>query len=80
MCIYLILIHTAFTGEEPMRTNIVVDDNLMVEALKLSGIKTKKGVVEEALKLLVQVKRQEAIRKLRGKLNWEGNLSEMRLD
>jgi Arc/MetJ family transcription regulator len=80
MCIYLILIHTTFTGEGPMRTNIVVDDNLMAEALKLSDIKTKKGVVEEALKLLVQVKRQEAIRKLRGKLNWEGNLSEMRLD
>ena len=63
-----------------MRTNIVVDDNLMAEALKLSNIKTKKGVVETALKLLVQVKRQKAIRKLRGKLNWEGNLSEMRLD
>jgi len=63
-----------------MRTNIVVDDNLMEEALKLSDIKTKKGVVEEALKLLVQVNRQEAIRKLRGKLNWEGNLSEMRFD
>ncbi len=63
-----------------MRTNIVVDDNLMAEALKLSNIKTKKGVVETALKLLVQVKRQETIRKLRGKLNWEGNLSEMRLD
>ncbi len=63
-----------------MRTNIVIDDNLMAEALKLSNIKTKKGVVETALKLLVQVKRQEAIRKLRGKLNWEGNLSEMRLD
>ncbi|MBL0702120.1 MAG: type II toxin-antitoxin system VapB family antitoxin [Desulfosarcina sp.] len=63
-----------------MRTNIVVDDNLMEEALKLSRIKTKKGVVETALKLLVQVKRQEAIRKLRGKLNWEGNLAEMRLN
>lgn len=63
-----------------MRTNIVVDDNLMAEALKLSNIKTKKGVVETALKLLVQVKKQEEIRKLRGKLNWEGNLSEMRLD
>ena len=63
-----------------MRTNIVVDDNLMSEALKLSDIKTKKGVVEKALKLLVQVKRQEKIRKLRRKLNWEGNLSEMRLD
>jgi Arc/MetJ family transcription regulator len=63
-----------------MRTNIVVDDNLMAEALKLSNIKTKKGVVETALKLLVQIKRQEKIRKLRGKLNWESNLSEMRLD
>lgn len=63
-----------------MRTNIVVDDNLMEEALKLSKIKTKKSVVETALKLLVQVKRQEAIRKLKGKLNWEGNLAEMRLD
>jgi len=52
----------------------------MAEALQLSNIKTKKGVVETALKLLVQVKKQEAIRKLRGKLNWEGNLSEMRLD
>jgi len=63
-----------------MRTNIVVDDNLMAEALQLSDTKTKKGVVENALKLFVQVKRQEKIRKLRGKLNWEGNLSEMRLD
>ncbi len=63
-----------------MRTNIVVDDNLMAEALKLSNIKTKKGVVETALKLLVQVKKQEAIRKLRGKLNWQDNLSEIRLD
>ena len=63
-----------------MRTNIVVDDNLMAEALKLSNLKTKKGVVDKALKLLVQVKKQEAIRELRGKLNWEGNLSEMRVD
>jgi Arc/MetJ family transcription regulator len=63
-----------------MRTNIVVDDNLMAEALKLSNIKTKKGVVETALKLLVQVKRQEKIRTLRGKLDWDGNLSEMRLN
>ena len=61
-----------------MRTNIVVDDNLMAEALRLSGIKTKRGVVENALKLLVRVKRQEKIRGLRGKLKWEGDLSEMR--
>lgn len=63
-----------------MRTNIVVDDILMEEALKLSGVKTKKSVVDKALKLLVQVKRQEAIRELRGKLSWEGDLSEMRRD
>ena len=63
-----------------MRTNIVVDDNLMAEAIKLTNIKTKKGVVDQALKLLVQVKRQESIRKLKGKLQWEGNLSEMRVD
>jgi len=63
-----------------MRTNIVVDDNLMAEAIKLTNIKTKKGVVDQALKLLVQVKKQESIRKLKGKLQWEGNLSEMRVD
>ncbi len=63
-----------------MRTNIVVDDTIMEEALKLSGVKTKKSVVDKALKLLIQVKRQEAIRELKGKLRWEGNLSEMRID
>jgi len=63
-----------------MRTNIVVDDELMAEALKLSNIKTKKEVVDKALKLLVQVKRQEEIRQIRGKLYWEGDLKEMRLD
>ncbi|HFD32786.1 MAG TPA: type II toxin-antitoxin system VapB family antitoxin [Gammaproteobacteria bacterium] len=63
-----------------MRTNIVIDDNLINEAIKLTNIKTKKGVVDQALKLLVQVKRQESIRELKGKLKWEGNLSEMRVD
>ncbi len=63
-----------------MRTNIVVDDDLMAKAMKLSGIKTKKGVVDQALNLLVQVKKQEEIRRLRGKLSWEGDLGEMRTD
>ncbi|MCI5116278.1 MAG: type II toxin-antitoxin system VapB family antitoxin [Candidatus Electrothrix sp. AW1] len=63
-----------------MRTNIVVDDSLMAEAMRLSGIKTKKGVIDQALRLLVQVKRQEAVRQLKGKLSWEGNLEEMRRD
>ena len=63
-----------------MRTNIAIDDNLMGKALEGTDVKTKKAVVEKALKLLIQVQTQEAIRKLRGKLTWEGNLSEMRTD
>ena len=63
-----------------MRTNVVVDDDLMASALKVSGLKTKKDAIEEGLKLLVQVKRQKEIKRFRGKLNWSGNLDEMRLD
>ena len=63
-----------------MRTNIVIDDQLMKEALALSGLKTKKAVVEEALKLLIHFKHQANIRKLKGKLSWEGDLDEMRSD
>jgi Arc/MetJ family transcription regulator len=63
-----------------MRTNVVIDDNLMVSALKVSGLKTKKDTIEEGLKLLVQVKKQQEIKRFRGKLKWSGNLEEMRLD
>jgi Arc/MetJ family transcription regulator len=63
-----------------MRTNVVIDDHLMESALKASGIKTKKDAIEEGLKLLVQLKTQEKIKGLRGKLRWSGNLHEMRLD
>ncbi|SLM15963.1 conserved hypothetical protein [uncultured spirochete] len=63
-----------------MRTNIVIDDSLMNKAKSISGYKTKKQTIEEALKLLIAQKEQSEIRKLRGKLNWEGNLEEMRLD
>ena len=65
---------------EQMRTNIAIDDKLMDAALKTSGLSTKKDVVEEALKLLVQVKKQSRLKKLRGKLKWEGNLEEMRTE
>ncbi len=61
-----------------MRTNIVIDDKLMSEALKATGASTKKDVVELGLKLLVRQNKQQAIRKLRGKLRWEGDLNEMR--
>ncbi|MBW7844010.1 MAG: type II toxin-antitoxin system VapB family antitoxin [Ignavibacterium sp.] len=61
-----------------MRTNIVIDDKLMSVAIKTSGLNTKKEVVEEALKLLIKVKNQGNLKKLRGKLRWEGDLNEMR--
>jgi len=63
-----------------MRTNIVIDDDLMNEAMTLSQIKTKKAVVEIGLKLLVQIKKQEQLKGLRGKLKWDGDLNAMRLD
>lgn len=63
-----------------MRTNIVIDDHLMNEALKISGYKTKKETVEEGLKLLIVMKKQSQIRKYRGKLKWEGDLEAMRTD
>ncbi len=61
-----------------MRTNIIIDDKLMGDALKASGLSTKKEAVELGLKTLIRLKKQEKIRKFRGKLSWEGDLSEMR--
>ena len=61
-----------------MRTNIVIDDKLMADALKATGLRTKKEVVEQGLKLLVQRSRQQEIRNLRGRVKWEGDLDEMR--
>ncbi|MDZ7772120.1 MAG: type II toxin-antitoxin system VapB family antitoxin [Balneolaceae bacterium] len=63
-----------------MRTNIVIDDDLMNEVLSMSKFKTKKDAVEAGLKLLLQRKKQEQIRELRGKLRWEGDLEDMRRD
>lgn len=61
-----------------MRTNIVIDNGLMQRAMKATGLSTKKAVVEEGLRLLIKVKSQEGIRRLRGKVAWEGDLSGMR--
>ena len=63
-----------------MRTNIVLDDELVNEAMRRTGSKTKRAVVEEALRSLIQLKRQEEILALRGKLDWEGDLDGMRRD
>lgn len=62
-----------------MRTNIVLDDKLIERAQKLTGIKTKREVVHEALRTLILLNEQAQVRNLRGKLKWEGNLSEQRL-
>jgi Arc/MetJ family transcription regulator len=61
-----------------MRTNIVLDDKLVERAQKLTGIKTKREVVHEALRRLILLSEQAEIRNLRGKLKWEGDLSEQR--
>lgn len=63
-----------------MRTNIDIDDNLMADALRLTGISTKREVVELALRTLLRMHRQKEIRDLRGKLHWQGELDEMRND
>ncbi|MGH7745062.1 MAG: type II toxin-antitoxin system VapB family antitoxin [Steroidobacteraceae bacterium] len=63
-----------------MRTNIVIDPKLIGEALRLSGAPTKRQVVEDSLRLLIQLKKQERIRQVRGKLKWIGDLDRMRRD
>ena len=63
-----------------MRTNIVIDEKLMAAALKASGARTKREAVEMGLKTLLQLNRQSAIRRLRGKVQWRGDLETMRRD
>lgn len=63
-----------------MRTNIVIDDKLMKEALRVTGLKTKREAVELGLRTLLRLRQQEAIRRFRGKLDWQGKLDEMRTD
>ena len=63
-----------------MRTNIVIDDKLMKEVLRRTGLKTKREAVEQGLRTLLRLKKQEEINKYRGKLPWEGDLDEMRRD
>ena len=63
-----------------MRTNIEIDDKLMNDTLKLTGLKTKREAVELGLKTLLRLRKQEQIKRLRGKLDWQGDLNAMRLD
>lgn len=61
-----------------MRTNIVIEERLMRKAMRASGLPTKRATVEAGLRLLIQVKAQTGIRRLRGRVRWEGSLDQMR--
>jgi Arc/MetJ family transcription regulator len=63
-----------------MRTNIVIDDRLMEESLRVTGLATKKEVVELGLRTLLRLGKQQQIRRARGKLQWQGDLEAMRAD
>ena len=63
-----------------MRTNIVIDDRLMRDTLRATGLKTKREAVELGLRTLLTLRKQGAIRHLRGKLAWQGDLNAMRTD
>ena len=63
-----------------MRTNIVIDDKLMKETLRLTGLKTKREAVELGLRTVVRLRKQKEIRRFRGKLDWKGDLDAMRTD
>jgi Arc/MetJ family transcription regulator len=70
--------HVAMDGGVAMRTNIVIDDALMAEAMACTGLRTKRAVVEEGLRTLVRLHAQASVRELRGKLVWEGDLAALR--
>jgi len=63
-----------------MRTNIVIDDKLMRDTLRATGLKTKREAVELGLRTVLRLREQAKIRRLRGKLRWQGDLDAMRTD
>ena len=63
-----------------MRTNIVIDDKLVRDTLRATGLKTKREAVELGLRTLLQLHKQADIRRYRGKLHWQGDLDAMRRD
>ena len=79
MCI-LIMFYTHLRKGLVMRTNIEIDDQLMSDVLKATGLRTKKDAVELGLKTLIRLNKQENIRKFRGKMRWTGDLDDMRTD
>ncbi|MFT5517339.1 MAG: Arc/MetJ family transcription regulator [Rhodothermales bacterium] len=74
------MIPASDTHSKVMRTNIVIDDALMSRVLKITGLKTKREAVDLGLKTIVRLNQQADIKDLRGKLEWDGDLDEMRTD
>jgi Arc/MetJ family transcription regulator len=62
------------------RTNIVIDEKLMEDTLRVTGLKTKREAVELGLRTILRLQQQQELRKFRGKLRWEGDLDAMRID
>jgi Arc/MetJ family transcription regulator len=62
-----------------LRITVEIDDRLLREAMRASGIRTKRAVVEAGLRLLIETHSQASIRRLRGKLHWDGDLNRSRL-
>ena len=73
-------VYNWLVGYISMRTNIVIDDKLMRDTLRATGLKTKREAVDQALRTLLRLRKQEGIRRLRGKLDWQGDLNAMRSD
>jgi Arc/MetJ family transcription regulator len=73
-------VYNWYLGYTSMRTNIVIDDKLMRDALRATGLKTKREAVESGLRTLLRLSKQAEIRRLRGKLKWQGDLDAMRTD
>ena len=63
-----------------MRTNIEIDDKLMADTLRATGLRTKREAVELALRTLLRLRQQESLKRLRGKVDWQGDLEVMRRD
>jgi len=73
-------VYNVSLGYTSMRTNIVIDDRLMRDTLRATGLKTKREAVEHGLQTLLRLSKQAEIRRLRGKLHWQGDLNSMRSD
>lgn len=77
---YVYNVVNSYKLEAEMRTNVAIDDQLMKDALELSGFRTKKAAIEAGLRLLVRFSRQAKVKNFRGKLKWNGDLDKMRTD